>query len=126
VLVAGPIPPNPGDFVGSAALAAILRDVRERFDTVLIDTPPSLKVGDAMTLSPNVDAVMVVTRMNVIRRPMLSELRRLLDSSPTRKLGFLVTGAESEEGYGFGGYGYGAYGHDGHSGARERQAKAAR
>ena len=98
MLAAGPIPPNPGDFFGSAALAAILREIRDRFDTILIDTAPSLKVGDAMTLSPNIDAVVVVTRMNVIRRAMLTELRRLLESSPTRKLGFVITGADSEEG----------------------------
>jgi Mrp family chromosome partitioning ATPase len=108
VLVAGPLPPDPGDFVGSAALAAILDELRERFDTVLIDTPPLLQVGDAMTLSRNVDALMVVTRMNVVRRPMVTELRRLLDSSPARTLGFLVTGAGGAETYGYGGYaGYG-------------------
>ncbi len=129
VLVAGPIPPNPGEFVGSAALAEILSELREHFDTVLIDAPPSLKVGDAMTLSPNMDALIVVTRMNVIRRPMLNELRRLLDSSPARKLGFLVTGAESEDGYG---YGYGGYGHRGYDQGSnagtttDRHAKAAR
>jgi hypothetical protein len=48
--------------------------------------------------------------MNVVRRPMLSELRRLLDASPTRVLGFVVTGSQSEDGYGYGyGYGYGSY-----------------
>lgn len=126
VLVAGPIPPNPGDFFGSAALAAILREVRERFDTVLIDTAPSLKVGDAITLSSDIDAVVVVTRMNVIRRSMLNELRRLLDSSPTRKLGFVVTGAESEEDYGYGGYGHRVYGQHTEPAATERTARAAR
>ena len=39
VLAAGPIPPNPGDFFGSAALAAILREIRDRFDTILIEPP---------------------------------------------------------------------------------------
>lgn len=110
VLVAGPIPPNAGEFVGSNALAQILRELRSRFDTVLIDAPPSLQVGDAMALSANVDALMVVTRMNIVRRPMLNELRRLLESSTAQTLGFVVTGAESEEGYGYGGgYYYGSY-----------------
>jgi Mrp family chromosome partitioning ATPase/capsular polysaccharide biosynthesis protein len=127
VLPAGRIPPSPGDFVGSVALAAILHELRERFDTVLVDTPPMLKVGDAMTLSPNVDALVLVTRMNVVRQQMVTELRRLLDASPTRKLGFLVTGAESEEGYGYGSYGgYGrmGYGDDSDPVAAERREKA--
>jgi hypothetical protein len=37
---------------------------------------------------------------------MLRELKRVLDASPTQKLGFVVTGAESEEGYGYGVYHY--------------------
>jgi succinoglycan biosynthesis transport protein ExoP len=103
VIGAGPLPPNPGDLVGTAALAAMLDLLHDRFDTVLVDTPPSLKAGDALTLSTRIDAIVVVVRLNVARRPMMSELRRLLDSSPTRKLGFLVTGAEGSAGYGYGG-----------------------
>jgi succinoglycan biosynthesis transport protein ExoP len=116
VLVAGPIPPNAGEFVGSEALAGILRDLRQRFDTVLVDAPPSLQVGDAMALSGSVDAMLVVTRMNVVRRPMLNELSRLLAASPAHTLGFVVTGAENEEGYG---YGYGSYYYAGYPHAEE-------
>ena len=110
VLIAGPIPPNAGEFVSGPALEEILDDLRERFDIVLIDAPPSLQVGDAMALSSKVDALMVVTRVNVVRRNMLAEMRRLLDRSPAEQLGFIVTGAQSEEGYGgYGGYYYGSY-----------------
>jgi hypothetical protein len=67
-------------------------------------------VGDTMTLSSHVDALVVITRMNVVRRHMLAELRRLLEAAPATKLGFVLTGAEGEQGYGYGygsGYGYG-------------------
>jgi hypothetical protein len=59
-------------------------------------------------LSAKVDAVMVVTRLDVMRRGMLTELKRLLDTMPAEKLGFIVTGAEEEESYGsdYGGYYY--------------------
>ena len=110
VLVSGPLPPNAGEFVGSEALAHILGELRERFDTILIDAPPMLQVGDPLALSAQVDALFVVSRMNVVRRPMLGEVRRLLDAAPARKLGFVLTGAEGEEGYGYGGgYYYGSY-----------------
>jgi polysaccharide biosynthesis transport protein len=106
LLTAGPIPPNPGEFIGSTAVAHILLQLRSQFDRVVIDTAPALRVADAMTLSSRVDAVAAVTRMNVVRRPMLNELRRLLDSAPATKLGFIVTGVTDEVGYGVG-YGYG-------------------
>jgi capsular exopolysaccharide synthesis family protein len=105
VLPAGTKPPHPGEFVGTNALSRVLERLRNGTDLVLIDTPPLLHVGDSMTLSARIDAMIVVTRSNVIRRPILRELRRLLAASPAVKLGFVLTGAEREEG----GYGYGGY-----------------
>jgi Mrp family chromosome partitioning ATPase len=110
VLPVGPLPPDPGEFVGSRRLEGILDQLRERADIILLDAPPVLHVGDAMTLSTKVDGLVVVTRMNVVRRHMLAELRRHLASSPTTKLGFVLTGAGDEQSYGYG-YGYG-YGYD--------------
>jgi succinoglycan biosynthesis transport protein ExoP len=119
VIGSGPIPPNPGEFVGTAAIARVVEDLRKLFDIVLIDTPPALQVGDAISLSAGVDALVVVCRMDVIRRPLLNELRRALDTSPAEKLGFVLAGAESEDDYGYG-YGYGASSHyHDHAGARE-------
>lgn len=108
VLPSGPIPPDPGEFVGTARLTEILEHLRSHADVVLIDSPPLLHVGDGLTLSSKVDAVLVVTRMEVMRRQMLTELQRLLDTMPAHKLGFIVTSAEAEEGYesGYGGYYY--------------------
>ena len=106
VVGAGPLPPNPGEFAGSPAIARVLEELRKLFDTVVIDTPPALQVGDPMSLSAHVDAMVVVCRMDFLRRPMLSELRRTLDASPAEKLGFILTGAGSEDGYGYGSTAY--------------------
>lgn len=107
VLPAGPIPPAPGEFVGTHALSEILWELRERCDLVLIDAPPVLHVGDALTLSTRVDGILVVSRMKVVRRAMAAELGRQLATVPTPVLGFVVTDAGSETGYGYG-YGYGS------------------
>jgi Mrp family chromosome partitioning ATPase len=104
VLPTGPVPPDPGEFVGTAQLTAVLEELRDVADVVLIDAPPLFHVGDGLALSSKVDAVIAVTRMDVVRRPMLAELRRLLGMMPATKLGFVVTGAEAEESYGYGGY----------------------
>lgn len=106
VLSAGPIPPDPGEFVASLALTQLLSEMRGMADIVLVDAPPLLRVGDAMVLSAKVDAIMLVTRLEKVRRPMLTELERMLDAAPTHPLGFVITGAEAEQGYGYG-YGYG-------------------
>jgi Mrp family chromosome partitioning ATPase/capsular polysaccharide biosynthesis protein len=111
VFPSGPIPPDPGEFVGTARLTEILEQLRDRADIVLIDAPPLFHVGDGLALSAKVDAMVVVARMEVVRRPMLAEMHRLLETMPAVKLGFVVTGAESEESYGdgYGGYYYRPY-----------------
>lgn len=100
VLPAGATPPNTGEFVGTRALGRILDALRARADVVLIDAPPVLHVGDAMALSAMVDAMLLVTRLRVVRRTTTDELVRLLATTPAAKLGFVVTDTERGEEYG--------------------------
>ena len=105
VLPSGPLPPDPGEFVGSRAVAGIISRLRESCDLVILDTPPLLNVGDAMTLSAGVDAVLAVVRPDALRGPTLGELRRVLDVCPAPKLGYVLTGVDAaEEYYGYSGY----------------------
>jgi succinoglycan biosynthesis transport protein ExoP len=106
VIPAGPLPANPGEFVGTQALARVLEQLRADHDFVLLDSTPFLSVGDAMTLSAEVDGIVVVTRLGVVQRRMLSDLARELEASPALKLGFVVTGADLKGSYAYG-YGYG-------------------
>ena len=118
VLTSGPLPSDPGEFVGTSRLSEILNALRENYDLVVIDSPPMLRVGDVMTLSTKVDALLVVSRLNLVRRPELTELRRLLDSIPITKLGLALAGADGDRrgDYNFG-YRYG-YGSDDETGIR--------
>ena len=104
VLQTGPVPPNTADFVTSGRLGAVLDELAETCDLVLIDAPPILQVSDAMALTAKVDALLVVTKLSAIRRPALNELRRVMEHAPITKLGFVLTGVRAQEGYG---YGYG-------------------
>jgi Mrp family chromosome partitioning ATPase/capsular polysaccharide biosynthesis protein len=102
VLPAGPMPPNVDEFLTGHAVAGVLSDLRRHVDVVLIDSTPLLVVSDAMALTAAVDAVvavLIVTRMNVVRRPMLRELRRVLDAIPAQKLGFVATGVGTTDSY---------------------------
>jgi len=124
VLAAGTPPPNPGEFVASEALDAVLRELQTRADLVLIDSAPMLGIGDALTLASKVEALVLVTRLNRLRRPMVTELERALARSQAKPLGLVITGASAADTYGYA-YGY-AYSHmeAASSGAAEAPARA--
>jgi succinoglycan biosynthesis transport protein ExoP len=110
VLPAGPTPPNPAEAIRSHAVAEILSDLERRADVLLVDAPPLLGLSDSISLSARVDALIIAVRLQGLRRGVLEELTRVLDTVPTVKLGYVLTGAQADAGYGYGyayGYGYG-------------------
>ena len=106
VLQAGSTPPDPGEFIATRALTELLETLAGRADIVLLDAPPLLHVGDAISLSAKVDGMIVVVNLDRIRRPVLTELHRVLSTCPAEQLGFVLAGAGSEEGYGYPSYYY--------------------
>ena len=92
VLTAGSEPPDPGELLSSAFVANVLFALNRRSDVLLIDTPPMLAVGDAMTIATQTDAVLLVVDVNTARRETLAEARRVLEACPARTLGLVATG----------------------------------
>jgi len=110
VLPSGAPPRDVGELVGSPALGSLLSGLRTYCDLVIVDTPPILRVGDTMAMSVDFDALLVVARANLVSAPMLTEMARLLRRIRAAKLGVVVTGAQTGDGYGGDYYGYGVEG----------------
>lgn len=103
----GSIPAVDETFLGSDRLSAVLESLGERYDIVLLDTPPFLAVAETMALSEKVDGVVAVAHLGT-ERPMLRELARELQQCRARTLGFVLTGVTQGDRHGYGyGYGYG-------------------
>jgi len=101
VLTCGSLPPSPGEFVASHRLPEMLKELCDRSDLVLVDSPPLLHVGDAMTLSADVDALVVVANLKKLRHASVDEAARLLKAARAHKLGFVLAGAGQQKGYGY-------------------------
>ena len=129
VVPAGRGVPDVADFIESGALAVALDVFREWADIILIDTPPLLPVSDGVTLANKVDGILLVVKAELLRRPMMAEMNRLLTSCRATTLGFVLAGAEADGGYGYGyGYGYGGrsgYGEPGRPASKPASTDAA-
>jgi len=91
VVTAGHRPRDPGEFLLTTRVPDALAALRERCDVLLIDTPPMLPVGDAMTIARHTDALVLVAGVNRVRRESLVETRNVLDACPALKLGVIAT-----------------------------------
>jgi succinoglycan biosynthesis transport protein ExoP len=99
VLPAGSIPANVGEFFVSSRLSTLLTALTAQADIVLIDGPPVLGTGDGVTLGADVQALVMVARVDESRRGMLEEARDVLAMTKTEKLGVIVTSAPREATY---------------------------
>lgn len=107
VLPAGTLPPRPSDLLTATELGNVFSALRERADVVLVDTPPLLRVSDAVVLSRQLDGMFLVARMGVVTRRTMRELSRVVGPLPCRQLGCVVTGTQQEGSvYGSGHYYY--------------------
>lgn len=62
IIPAGTLPPNPLEFLGGERMHDLLGTLRERFDVVLVDTPPVLLTADAALMGVQADGVVMVVR----------------------------------------------------------------
>ncbi len=115
VIPCGPIPPNPAEVLSSPLCADLLHRLREKFEYVLVDSPPLLSVADSRILATLVDAVVLVARAHSTPYDVVRRARTLLYGSGARILGVALNDLDVERnGFGYQqyqyGYGYG-YGH---------------
>jgi succinoglycan biosynthesis transport protein ExoP len=60
ILTSGPVPPNPAELLGSPQMRKLLEQLSERYQHIIIDSPPAISFTDASILSTMVDGVMLV------------------------------------------------------------------
>lgn len=126
VLLSGDIPPNPSELLSSVRMKTLISEMREKYNYIIIDTPPINMVTDAMVLAPETDGVLMVVRAGVSERGPVSHAVSQLEYAQAKILGFVLNGVDMENRrrYPYGRYRYQQgrnsfgkiYGYGGHSG----------
>lgn len=121
IMTAGPIPPNPSELLASDAMEQMLHDLSEKYDVILIDTPPVNVVTDAMELAKNISGIVLVVRYGRTTDEDVENVFKRVELANMNLLGFILNGVSSKHAgyyskynkdkyYYKKGYGYGYYG----------------
>jgi capsular exopolysaccharide synthesis family protein len=98
LLPGGQLPPNPSELVGGEVMVQLLETLRDRFDMIIINTPPLLPVTDAAVLSAHADGVLVVLRAGKTTRQQLTLAMRSLQAVGAPILGTVLNMAPGHRG----------------------------
>lgn len=95
ILLAGEIPPNPSELLGSRRMEEVLDTLASEFDFVILDLPPVTAVSDALVATKLVDGVVLVVRNEYADTGSLNEAIRQIHLVDGKILGFVFTCANS-------------------------------
>ncbi|MBF8290866.1 MAG: putative Non-specific protein-tyrosine kinase, partial [Chloroflexi bacterium] len=96
IIESGAIPANPSELLSTPAMAKFLREVREEYDVVLIDTPPVLPVTDSAVVAAQADGVILVYQAGKVGRLVLKRAKAHLESTRASVWGVVLNDVQSE------------------------------
>lgn len=115
VMPCGPVPPNPAELLHTKAFAELLASLGERFDRIILDSPPVGAVADAVVLATQVDGVVMVLKAGHTNREQAARTVRALRDVKAKIFGAVLNDVDLEKskygdyyyGYTYRYYGYG-------------------
>ena len=111
ILASGPPCGNPAEILISDDFAALINDTRDKYDFVIVDTPPVLPVTDPAIICSLVDAVYMPMRIRKGVQIKSQKAIEMLAMVGCEVAGVVINGLSRKEAgsYDYGGYGYGGY-----------------
>lgn len=118
LLSAGPKPPNPSELLASEQAEKMMNELSEKYDYIVVDTPPVNVVSDAMGISKSLAGILLVLKYGKTTFDATEKAMKKIQLADMNMLGFIVndiTGRHHggyyykyKDKYGYSGYGYGS------------------
>lgn len=124
VIPSGPVPPNPSELLLKPKMKELIAYLKERFDVVILDTPPVGMVTDAQILSAYADASLFIIRHNYTLKSQVQIIDQLYRQEKFPNLGVILNDIRRGDAYRYQygyAYGYGYYSDEPRSWRKRRQ-----
>ncbi len=90
----GILPTDAAGILNSRRMSELIQDVKQRFDLVLIDSPPILGVSDASVLASEVDLTMIVVQHRKLPRNMLVRVKQAVENVGGQVVGVVLNNVD--------------------------------
>jgi capsular exopolysaccharide synthesis family protein len=104
IYTAGPLPVNPGDMLVSENLAKLFASLREKYDYVIVDSPPAKLVSDSFILGKFSDAVMYVIRDNYTLTKQLNFIKEIVANKTLNNINIIYNDIKTDGKTAYDGY----------------------
>ncbi len=124
----GTVPPNPSELLLSERMHDFMKEARQYYECIIIDTPPMAIVTDSFILAPYADHTLFVVRQDYTPKNLLRTVEDYYSAGKLKNISIVLNDIyRSGPGYGFGygyayGYGYGYNYGSGYSYGRKRNS----
>jgi capsular exopolysaccharide synthesis family protein len=95
LLTRGTTPPNPAELCHSERFKRLLQQLEQRYDLLVIDSPPIAAVTDAVVISNSSDGTVLVARAGQTAKGLLKEAHRRLVDVGAPLLGCVINGLDA-------------------------------
>jgi tyrosine-protein kinase Etk/Wzc len=97
---AGTIPPNPAEMLDSKEMRNFLKQMRDKYDLIILDSPPVIAVTDSEILTSMVDGTLLVVSAENTEIEMMERSVELIRRENTQFLGTVLNNFSYKSGYG--------------------------
>ncbi len=91
VITSGTIPPNPSELLGSKKFEALLAELADKYDRIILDSPPAGAVTDSVILSRLADGVILAIYVEKTKIDQIKYVQEQLTKSNANILGVVLT-----------------------------------
>ena len=104
IILAGPVPPNPAELLLSDRLEELFKELKKKYDYVIIDSAPVGMVSDTFSIDRISDICIYVCRADYTEKDNIRYAEKLSEDKKLKKLYLVLNATNTKKGYG---YGYG-------------------
>ena len=102
IIPSGALPANPSELLSSPRLNQSIQELRERFNYIILDTPPVGLVSDARIVAPCADATFFIIRHDVTQRNHLKMINKLYQEQKFQNMNIVLNATDGSNSYLYG------------------------